>query len=93
MSKKNIKVEGFIWIAENGAMEYGFFINDSDESVQFSTTLKQVVRDTLEMYKICGTDVIHSDHIVDVERLVMALKSAANIAEHELKRVKVEEND
>jgi hypothetical protein len=25
--------------------------------------------------------------------LVVALKSAANIAEHELKRVKVEEND
>jgi len=93
MTKKNIKVEGFIWIAENGAIEYGFYINDSDESVQFSTTLKQIVRDTLEMYKICGADVLHQDHIVDVERLVNALKAATNIAEHELKRVKEEEND
>ena len=92
MTKKNIKVEGFIWIAENGSIEYGFYINDSDENIQFSTTIKQIVRDTLEMYK-SNTNEIEPEHIVDVERLVLALKAAASIAEHELKRVKVEEND
>jgi hypothetical protein len=44
MSKKNIKLDGYAWIAENGSIDYGFWFGDSDEPVSFATTLKEIVR-------------------------------------------------
>ena len=84
---KNIKVEGFMWIAENGAIDYGFFFGDADEPVQFTTTLKQLVRDTLEAYKVIGTDVIADYHVQDCEQLIQALQNAQYMIQHEMKRL------
>jgi hypothetical protein len=84
---KNIKVEGFMWIAENGAIDYGFFFGDADEPVQFTTTLKQLVRDTLEAYKVIGTDVIADYHVQDCEQLIQALQNAQYMIQHEMKRI------
>jgi hypothetical protein len=88
---KNIKVEGFMWIAENGAIDYGFFFGDADEPVQFTTTLKKLIRDTLEAYKVLGTDVIADYHIQDCEQLIQALQNAQHMIQHEMKRI--EKND
>jgi hypothetical protein len=88
---KNVKVDGFVWIAENGAVDYGFFFGDADEPVQFTTTLKKLIRDTLEAYKVLGTDVIADYHIEDCEQLVKALQNAQYMIQHELKRI--EKND
>jgi len=88
---KNVKVDGFVWIAENGAVDYGFFFGDADEPVQFTTTLKKLIRDTLEAYKVLGTDVIAHYHVEDCEQLVKALQNAQYMIQHELKRI--EKND
>lgn len=93
MSKKNIKLDGYAWIAENGAIDYGFWFGDSDEPVSFSTTLKQIVRDTLEAYRIPG-GAIAEYHLEDMKRLSLAIKAAQNLIDHEIKRMdKDEEND
>jgi hypothetical protein len=84
---KNIKVEGFMWIAENGAIDYGFFFGDADEPVQFTTTLKKLIRDTLEAYKVMGTDVIADYHVQDCEQLIQALQNAQYMIQHEMKRL------
>lgn len=93
MSKKNIKVDGYSWIAENGAIDYGFYFGDSDEPVQFNTTLKELVRDTLEAYRI-PNGAIADYHLEDMKRLSLALQAAKNLIDHEIKRIdKDEEND
>jgi hypothetical protein len=84
---KNVKVDGFVWIAENGAVDYGFFFGDADEPVQFTTTLKQLIRDTLEAYKVLGTDVVAPYHVEDCHQLIKALSNAQKMIEHELKRI------
>ena len=93
MSKKNIKLDGYAWIAENGAIDYGFWFGDSDEPVSFSTTLKQIVRDTLEAYRIPG-GAMAEYHLEDMKRLSLAIKAAQNLIDHEIKRMdSVESND
>ena len=93
MSKKNIKVDGYAWIAENGAIDYGFYFGDSDEPVQFNTTLKELVRDTLEAYRIPAGG-IPNYHLEDMKLLARSLQAAKNLIEHEIKRVEgVESND
>jgi len=93
MSKKNIKLDGYAWIAENGAIDYGFWFGDSDEPVSFSTTLKQIVRDTLEAYRIPGGG-IADYHLEDMKRLSLSIQAARNLVEHEIKRMnKDEDND
>lgn len=93
MSKKNIKVDGYAWIAENGAIDYGFFFGDSDEPVQFNTTLKELVRDTLEAYRIPDGG-IADYHLEDMKLLSRSLQAAKNLIDHEIKRIdKDEEND
>jgi hypothetical protein len=93
MSKKNIKLDAYAWIAENGAIDYGFWFGDSDEPVSFETTLKQIVRDTLESYRL-GTGVIAEYHIEDMKRLSLSLQAAKNLIDHEIKRTEGdEEND
>jgi hypothetical protein len=89
---KNVKVDGFVWIAENGAVDYGFFFGDADEPVQFQTTLKQLVRDTLEAYKVIGSDVIAPYHAEDCLQLIKALSNAQKMIEHELKRIETNVN-
>ena len=84
---KNVKVDGFVWIAENGAIDYGFYFGDTDEPVQFTTTLKQIVRDTLEAYKVIGTEEMAEYHVEDCYALLTALNNAQKMIEHELKRV------
>lgn len=94
MSKKSIKLDSYAWIAENGSIDYGFYFGDADEPIQFHTTLKELVRDTLEAYKIVGTNSVADYHVEDMERLRMSLKAACFLVEHELKRMnKDEEND
>jgi len=93
MSKKNIKVDGYVWIAENGAIDYGFFFGDSDEPVEFQTTLKQIVRDTLEAYRVPDGGIAQY-HLEDMKRLSLSLKAAQNLIDHEIKRLEGdEEND
>lgn len=93
MSKKNIKVDGYAWIAENGAIDYGFYFGDSDEPVQFNTTLKELVRDTLEAYRIPDGG-IADYHLEDMKLLARSLQAAKNLIDHEIKRIdKDEEND
>ena len=93
MSKKNIKLDGYAWIAENGAIDYGFWFGDSDEPVSFQTTLKEIVRSTLESYR-SNTGAIADYHVEDMKRLSLAIKAAQNIIDHEIKRIDdVEEND
>lgn len=85
MTTRTIKLDSFIWIAENGSMEYGFYIGDSDDPITFKSTLKEVVRQTLQMYLV-GV-VIHPDHRDDVKQLIKSLKAATALAEHELERM------
>jgi hypothetical protein len=85
MTTKTIKLDSFIWIAENGSMEYGVYIGDGDDPVTFKSTLKEVVRQTLDMYFVGG--VICPDHRGDVEQLIKSLKAATALAEHELERI------
>jgi hypothetical protein len=93
MSKKNIKIDGYAWITENGIINYGFWFGDSDEPVQFDTTLKQMVRDTLEAYRVPAGGV-DNYHVEDMNRLSLAFQSAKNLIDHEIKRtVGSEEND
>jgi len=93
MSKKSIKLDGYAWIAENGAISYGFWFGDSDEPVQFDTTLKELVRDTLEAYRI-PDGAISEYHLEDMKRLSLAIQAAKNIIDHEIKRMTGdEEND
>jgi hypothetical protein len=89
---KNVKVDGFVWIAENGAVDYGFFFGDADEPVQFATTLKQLIRDTLEAYKVVGTDVVADYHVEDCLQLIHALSNAQKMIEHEIKRIETNAN-
>lgn len=93
MSKKNIKVDGYAWVAENGAIDYGFYFGDADEPVQFHTTLKELVRDTLESYRI-PEGAIAEYHVEDMKRLSLSLQAAKNLIDHEIKRLSGdEEND
>jgi hypothetical protein len=93
MSKRNIKVDGYAWIGENGAIDYGFFFGESDEPVQFQTTLKQIVRDTLEAYRIPAGG-IPNYHLEDMQLLSRSLQAAKNLIDQEIKRTEgVEVND
>lgn len=93
MSKKNIKVDGYAWIGESGAIDYGFFFGDSDEPVAFATTLKEVVRETLEAYRTSDGGIAQY-HLEDMKLLSRSIQAAQNIVDHEIKRiVGVEEND
>lgn len=85
MTTKTVKLDSFIWIAENGSLEYGFYIGDSDDPITFKSTLKETVRQTLDMYFVRG--VICPDHRSDVEQLIKSLKAATALAEHELERM------
>ena len=93
MSKKNIKLDGFAWIAENGAIDYGFWFGDSDEPVSFATTLKEIVRQSLEAYRV-PDGAIAEYHLEDMKRLSLSLQAAKNLIDHEIKRIDdIEEND
>jgi hypothetical protein len=93
MSKKNIKVDGYAWIAENGTIDYGFWFGDSDEPVSFSTTLKEIVRETLEAYRVPAGGIANY-HLEDMKRLSLAIQAAKNLIDHEIKRTEgVESND
>jgi hypothetical protein len=93
MSKKNIKVDGYAWIAENGAIDYGFWFGDSDEPVAFQTTLKQIIRDTLEAYRVPAGGIANY-HLEDMKRLSLSIQAAKNLIDHEIKRTEgVESND
>jgi hypothetical protein len=93
MSKKNIKLDGYAWIAENGAIDYGFWFGDSDEPVQFATTLKEIVRQSLEAYRVPAGGIAEY-HLEDMKRLSLAIQAAKNLIDHEIKRMAgVEEND
>ena len=93
MSKKSIKLDSFHWIAENGAIEYGFYFGDTDEPIQFSTTLKELVRDTIEAYRL-PSGLIADCHQEDMQRLINSLKAAQNIIQHQLNRFEgIEDND
>ena len=93
MSKKNIKLDGFAWIAENGAIDYGFWFGDSDEPISFATTLKEIVRQSLEAYRV-PDGVISQCYLEDMKRLSLSLQAAKNLIDHEIKRIdNVEEND
>jgi hypothetical protein len=93
MSKKNIKIDGYVCIFENGAIDYGFWFGDSDEPVSFSTTLKQLVRDTLEAYRVPDGG-IADYHLEDMKLLSRSLQSAQNLVDHEIKRLEgTESND
>jgi hypothetical protein len=59
--------------------------------VQFTTTLKNLIRDTLEAYKVLGTDVVADYHVEDCNQLIKALSSAQKMIEHELKRIETNE--
>ena len=89
--KKNVKVDTYCWIAENGALHLGFYFGDSDEPVTFETTLKQVVRETLNSYTLNSGEMAEF-HIEDAERLDNYIIAAANLVKQEIKRVK-EHND
>jgi len=93
MSKKNIKVDGYAWIAENGAIDYGFWFGDSDEPVGFQTTLKEIVRETLEAYRVPDGGIANY-HLEDMKRLSLSLQAAKNLIDHEIKRTEgMESND
>jgi hypothetical protein len=93
MSKKNIKLDGFVWIAENGAIDYGFWFGDSDEPISFATTLKEIVRQSLESYRV-PDGVISQCYLEEIKRLSLSLQAAKNLIDHEIKRIDdVEEND
>jgi hypothetical protein len=86
MSKKNIKLDGYAWIAENGAIDYGFWFGDSDEPVQFATTLKEIVRQSLEAYRVPAGGIAEY-HLEDMKLLSRSLQAAKNLIDHEIKRM------
>lgn len=86
MSKKNIKVDGYVWVAENGAIDYGFWFGDSDEPVSFSTTLKEIVRQSLEAYRVPAGGIAEY-HLEDMKLLSRSLQAAKNLIDHEIKRL------
>ena len=93
MSKKNIKVDGYAWIAENGAIDYGFWFGDSNDPISFSTTLKEIIRETLEAYRVPAGGIANY-HLEDMKRLSLAIQAAKNLIDHEIKRTEgVESND
>lgn len=93
MSKKNIKLESYAWLLENGAINYGFYFGDGDEPIDFTTTLKEIVRQTLESYRL-GSGAIADYHVEDMKQLSRALLAAKYLIDHEIKRtVGDEEND
>jgi hypothetical protein len=93
MSKKNIKIDGYAWIAENGAIDYGFWFGDSDEPVSFAITLKEIVRQSLESYRIPAGGIAEY-HLEDMKLLSRSLQAAKNIIDHEIKRTEgIESND
>lgn len=93
MSKKSIKLDSYAWIAENGAIGYGFYFGDADEPIQFDVTLKELVRDTLEAYRI-PDGAIADYHLEDMKRLSLSIQAARNLVEHEIKRMnKDDDND
>lgn len=93
MSKKSVKIDSYAWIAENGSVAYGFYFGDSDEPLQFHTTLKELIRDTIEAYRIPGGE-IAGYHLEDMKRLSLSILAAKNLIDHEIKRmVGTEEND
>jgi hypothetical protein len=93
MSKKNIKVEGYAWIAENGSIDYGFWFGDSDEPVSFAITLKEIVRQSLEAYRIPAGGIAEY-HLEDMKLLSRSIQAAKNLIDHEIKRTEgVESND
>jgi hypothetical protein len=86
MSKKNIKIDGYAWVAENGAIDYGFWFGDSDEPVSFATTLKEIVRQSLEAYRV-PDGAIAEYHLEDMKLLSRSLQAAKNLIDHEIKRI------
>jgi len=86
VSKKNIKLDGYAWIAENGAIDYGFWFGDSDEPVSFQTTLKEIIRQSLESYRV-PDGVIAEYHFEDMKRLSLSLQAAKSLIDHEIKRI------
>jgi len=92
MSKKNIKVDGYVWVAENGAIDYGFWFGDSDEPVSFSTTLKEIVRQSLEAYRVPAGGIAEY-HLEDMKLLSRSLQAAKNLIDHEIKRMEVPETN
>ena len=92
MSKKSIKLDSYAWIAENGSIGYGFYFGDADEPVQFETTLKELVRDTLEAYRIPAGG-IADYHLEDMKLLSRSLQAAKNLIDHEIKRFEGEEEN
>jgi hypothetical protein len=93
MSKKSVKVDSYAWIAENGAIDYGFWFGDSNDPISFSTTLKQIIRDTLEAYRVPAGGIANY-HLEDMKRLSLSIQAAKNLIDHEIKRTEgVESND
>jgi hypothetical protein len=93
MSKKSIKLDSYAWIAENGSIDYGFYFGDTDEPIQFHTTLKELVRDTIEAYRIPG-GAIADYHLEDMKFLARSLQAAKSLIDHEIKRLEgTESND
>jgi len=93
MSKKNIKLDGYAWIAENGSIDYGFWFGDSDEPVSFATTLKEIVRQSLEAYRV-PDGAIAEYHLEDMKLLSRSLQAAKNLIDHEIKRMDdIDRND
>ena len=86
MSKKSVKIDSYAWIAENGSIDYGFYFGDSDEPLQFHTTLKELIRDTIEAYRIPG-GAIAGYHLEDMKRLSLSILAAKNLLDHEIKRL------
>jgi hypothetical protein len=93
MSKKSVKVDSYAWIAENGAIDYGFWFGDSNDPISFSTTLKEIIRETLEAYRVPAGGIANY-HLEDMKRLSLAIQAAKNLIDHEIKRTEgVESND
>ena len=86
MSKKNIKIDGYAWIAENGAIDYGFWFGDSDEPVSFATTLKEIIRQSLEAYRVPAGGIAEY-HLEDMKLLSRSIQAAKNLIDHEIKRL------
>lgn len=93
MSVKNIKLDGYLWILENGEIDFGFWFGDGDEPISFKTSIKESIRQTLESYAL--VDGCYAQyHLEDMKKLSRSLQSAKNIIDHEVKRMEgVETND
>lgn len=93
MSKKSIKLDSYVWLAKNGSIGYGFYFGEASDPIQFSTSLKELVRDTLEAYRIPAGG-IPEYHLEDMKLLSRSLQAARNLIDHEVKRLEGnEEND